>query len=341
MGTNLTNNKDVERKTLLILRILNEVQGPVGSRLIARRMQELGVTASERAVRYHLKLMDERGLTKLIGQKDGRIITRMGIDELGAARVEDKVGLAISRIETLAFQTTFDPEKLEGLLPVNISFFNNADFPEALRIMTPVFEEGFVVSNRVAVAPAGERLGQLMVPEGKTGVATVCSIVVNGVLLKQGIPMDSKFAGILQIKNRQPLRFVELIYYSGSSLDPSEAFIRANMTTVQSAIQTGDGMILANFREIPSICYPLMSDILQKMKDADIHGVFVMGEVSEPICEIPVDMNKMGLILVGGLNPVACVQEAGIIVESRAMSSVMNYGDLTPFSEIYTINLRG
>ena len=335
MGTNLTNNKDVERKTLLILRILNEVQGPVGSRLIARRMQELGVTASERAVRYHLKLMDERGLTKLIGQKDGRIITRMGIDELGAARVEDKVGLAISRIETLAFQTTFDPEKLEGLLPVNISFFNNADFPEALRIMTPVFEEGFVVSNRVAVASAGERLGQLMVPEGKTGVATVCSIVVNGVLLKQGIPMDSKFAGILQIKNRQPLRFVELIYYSGSSLDPSEAFIRANMTTVQSAIQTGDGMILANFREIPSICYPLMSDILQKMKDADIHGVFVMGEVSEPICEIPVDMNKMGLILVGGLNPVACVQEAGIIVESRAMSSVMNYGDLTPFSEIY------
>lgn len=335
MGTNLTNNKDVERKTLLILRILNEVQGPVGSRLIARRMQELGVTASERAVRYHLKLMDERGLTKLIGQKDGRIITRMGIDELGAARVEDKVGLAISRIETLAFQTTFDPEKLEGLLPVNISFFNNADFPEALRIMTPVFEEGFVVSNRVAVASAGERLGQLMVPEGKTGVATVCSIVVNGVLLKQGIPMDSKFAGILQIKNRQPLRFVELIYYSGSSLDPSEAFIRANMTTVQSAIQTGDGMILANFREIPSICYPLMSDILQKMKDADIHGVFVMGEVSEPICEIPVDMNKMGLILVGGLNPVACVQEAGIIVESRAMSAVMNYGDLTPFSEIY------
>jgi len=335
MGTNLTNNKDVERKTLLILRILNEVQGAVGSRLIARRMQELGVTASERAVRYHLKLMDERGLTKLIGQKDGRIITKMGIDELGAARVEDKVGLAISRIETLAFQTTFDPEKQEGLLPVNISFFNNADFPEALRIMAPVFEAGFVVSSRAAVAAAGDRLGQLIVPEGKIGIATVCSIVVNGVLLKHGIPMDSKFAGILQIKNRQPLRFVELIYYSGSSLDPSEAFIRANMTTVQSTIQTGDGMILANFREIPSVCYPLMRDILQKMKDADIHGVFVMGEVSEPICEIPVDMNKMGLILVGGLNPVACVQEAGINVESRAMSTVMNYGDLTPFSEIY------
>ena len=46
-------------------------------------------------------------------------------------------------------------------------------------------------------------------------------------------------------------------------------------------------------------------------------------------------MNKMGIIFAGGLNPVACVQEAGIIVESRAMSAVMRYGDLAPFSEIY------
>jgi len=334
MGTNLTDQKDIERKTLLILRILNEVQGAVGSRLIARRMQELGVAPSERAVRYHLKLMDERGLTRLVGQKDGRVITPLGIEELRAARVEDKVGLAISRIETLAFQTTFDPEKQAGLLPVNISLFNKTDFPPALRIMAPVFAAGLVVSNRVAIATAGERLGEITVPEGKIGLATVCSIVVNGVLLKHGIPMDSKFAGMLQIKNRQPLRFVELIYYSGSSLDPSEAFIRANMTAVQNTLQSGDGMILANFREIPAICQSLTREILAKMKAADIQGVFVMGEVSEPVCQIPVDINKVGIILVGGLNPVACVQEAGIVAENRAMSAVMSYADLTPFADI-------
>ncbi len=339
MGTNLTDQKDIERKTLLILRILNEAQGPVGSRLIARRMQELGVAPSERAVRYHLKLTDERGLTRLVGQKDGRLITPLGIEELQAARVEDKVGLAISRIETLAFKTTFDPERQTGLLPVNVSFFREKDFPAALRIMAPVFDAGFVVSKRVAVATAGEKLGDAVIPEGKIGLATVCSIVVNGVLLKQGVPMDSKFAGILQIKNRLPLRFVELIYYSGSSLDPSEAFIRAGMTAVQGAIRSGDGMILANFREIPAICRSLTLEILQKMKAADIKGVFVMGEVSEPVCQIPVEMNKIGVILVGGLNPVACVQEAGMVVENRAMSAVMSYERLLPFSEalkIYT-----
>jgi repressor of nif and glnA expression len=37
-----------------------------------------------------------------------------------------------------------------------------------------------------------------------------CLIVINGVLFKHGIPMDSKFSGILKIKNRHLLRFVEL-----------------------------------------------------------------------------------------------------------------------------------
>jgi hypothetical protein len=332
--TLFANQEDIERKTLLILKILYDAQGPVGSRLIARRMQDFGIAPSERGVCYHLKLMDERGLTKLVGKKNGRLITELGIDELGNARVRDKVGLAISRIEMLAFQTTFDPEKAQGLLPVNISFFPEKDFKKSLQIMAPVFEAGFAVSDRVAVASAGQRLGNWIVPKGKIGFATICSIVVNGVLLRNGIPMDSKFGGILQIKHYKPLRFVELIHYSGSSLDPSEAFIRSKMTNIKKAIQNGDGMILANFREIPAPCCSLMNRLLDKMRLAEVGGVLITGEVSESICEIPVNINKMGIVLIGGLNPVACVQESGIDVEIRAMSAVMNYGDTVSFQDM-------
>ena len=67
--------EDIERKGILILKILNESQNPVGARVIARKMSEQNVQLSERTVRYHLKLMDERGLTKFIGRRDGRIIT--------------------------------------------------------------------------------------------------------------------------------------------------------------------------------------------------------------------------------------------------------------------------
>ncbi len=325
---------EIERKTLLILRILHEAGGPLGSRILARKMQDRGYAPSERAVRYHLKLMDERGLTRLVDQRDGRMITARGIDELGEARVRDKVGLAISRIEILAFQTTFNPETGDGLLPINISFFSTASFPSALKIMQPVFASGFAVSNHVAIARAGQYLGDVLVPKGKIGIATVCSIVVNGVLLKHGIPMDSKFGGILQVKKRHPLRFTELIHYSGSSLDPSEVFIRGKMTSVGSAIEKGEGMILANFREIPAPCHALTCDLLAKMGKAGINGVLVTGKISEPVCQIPVEVNKVGIILIGGLNPAARVQEAGLDVENQAMSSVMDYGALQPFDEL-------
>ena len=325
--------QEIEQKTLLMLRILREVRRPVGARMIARQMSESGVHLSERAVRYHLKLMDERGLTQLIGRRDGRIITDVGIDELDDARVRDKIGFAISRIESLAFKTTFHPGKREGLLPVNISLFRANRFETAREAMQPAFAAGMGVSNLVAVAQSGQRLGNMIVPEGMVGFATVCSIVVNGVLLKNGVPMDSKFGGILQIKNGKPMRFVEIIYYSGSSLDPSEAFIRGNMTSVKSAVEQGGGKILANFREIPAISLEQVETLIGDLKRAGIDGMLSRGMISESICQIPVDMNKVGVILRGGLNPVACAQETGIEVENRAMSTVMAYSDLKPFDE--------
>jgi len=322
---------DIEKKILLILRILRDSGQPMGARLIARRMADHGIPLSERMVRYHLCLTDERGLTELAGQRDGRAITERGIEEIDSARVRDKLSLAISRIETLAFRTTFDPKRKRGLVPVNISLIPREKFRRAAEAMQPAFDAGLCVSDLVALARAGEKLGETVVPEGKIGMATVCSIVVNGVLLKHGIPMDSKFGGIVQISRGEPLRFVELIHYSGSSLDPSEAFIRARMTSVREVLGKGEGRILGNFREIPALSQSLTERIVKDMRASGINGVLAIGKVSEPVCEVPVDMNKVGMILIGGLNPVCCAQEAGIAVENLAMSAVMNFGELRPF----------
>jgi repressor of nif and glnA expression len=328
------NVEDIEKKILLILRILHESPEPVGARLISRRMQEYGVVLSERGVRYHLKLMDDRGLTRLIGQHDGRAITQQGIEEIGNARVHDKVGFAISRIEILAFRTSLDLEKLQGLIPVNVSFIPRKAFKKAMDLMKPAFERGLHVSELVACAEEGERIGELTVPAGCTGFATVCSIVVNGILLKSGIPMDSRFGGILQVKDAKPLRFVEVINYSGSSIDPSEVFIRGRMTSVRQAAEQGEGKILANFREVPVPALKLAGGLIASLRKAGIGGVLAIGEIGEPVCQIPVDMNRVGMILYGGLNPVACAHEAGIEVENRAMSTVMEYQELQNFWEL-------
>ncbi len=325
--------QEVKRKTLSILKVLNDSREPLGARIVASRLKDYGVELGERAVRYHLKLMDEQGLTQLIG-RDGRLITENGVEELKSALVGDKVGFALSRIELLAFRTNFDLERHVGLIPVNISFFPKEKFSKALQAMKPVFAQGLCVSSLVAVAQEGEMFGEHVVPRGKVGLATVCSIVINGTFLKVGIPIDSRFAGILQIRNHKPLRFIELIHYAGCSLDPSEIFIRAKMTSVAKAARTGNGKILANYREIPAICQPMVQKVIARLKEAGLGGLLVVGNTSESVCEIPVELNRSGIILLGGLNPVAAAEEAGIEAENHAMSTVMDYQKLIDFKEL-------
>ena len=60
----------------------------------------------------------------------------------------------------------------------------------------------------------------------------------------------------------------------------------------------------------------------------------VMGNTSEAICEVPVEPNRVGIIILGGLNPVAAAEEVGIEAENIAMSSVIDYGQLRSFWEL-------
>jgi len=194
--------------------------------------------------------------------------------------------------------------------------------------MKDVFKAGLAVSDLVITAREGEKIGSVVVPQGKVGLGTVCSVVVNGVLLKAGIPIESRFGGVLEIRNNKPRRFVALINYSGTSLDPSEQYIRARMTAVGDAAHSGSGKILANFREIPAPARSLVDEKLTQLKAVGIHGVYMLGNTSEPICEISVGLNRVGLVMVGGLNPIAAAVEAGIEAENMAESGLVEFGQL-------------
>jgi hypothetical protein len=145
--------RDVERKTVAILRVLRDSPESLGARTIATRLRGQGIELSERGVRYHLKLMDERGFTRLVGMRDGRVLTEWGAKEVNNALVGDKVGLAVSRIEQLAFRTTFDANSGTGLIPINVSLFPKGAFRSAMDAMRPAFEAGVCMSDRVAWQP--------------------------------------------------------------------------------------------------------------------------------------------------------------------------------------------
>jgi repressor of nif and glnA expression len=326
-------DRDTERKVIAILKVLSESSEPLGSTFIARALESHGVHLSERTVRYHLKITDERGFTEPHG-RDGRVLTPEGLAELRSALVPDQVGFVIERIELLAFQTTFDPFRRTGQVPVNTSVFPKDRFREALEAMRGAFNAGLCVSELVAVASPGEKLGDLVVPDGMVGFATVCSAVVNGVLLKVGVPTDSKFGGVLEMRKSRPKRFTAIITYAGSSLDPSEAYIRARMTRVRDVAATGNGAILANFREIPAAARPLVESTAVELRQAGIHGVLLMGEASEPVCQISVGLNKVGMVLLGGMNPVAAAEEAGIQADNFSESGTIDFQRLGNFREL-------
>ena len=326
--------REVERKVITILKVLASESKPLGGTIIARRLQALGIFLSERAVRYHLKLMDERGLTESIGARDGRAITPLGLEELESALVQDKVGLVISKIELLAYQTTFNLRTGKGLVPINTTLFPQKVFADALETMADTFKAGLCASDLLVTKQPGERLAEMIVPEDMVGMGTVCSIVVNGCLLKSGVPVDSRFGGLLEMRNGKPIRFVELVEYAGTSLDPSEIFITGKLTSVSSAVRDGDGKISANFREIPAVSRSHVEKVEKQMRKWRMSGVFVMGEVSEPVCEIPVGLNKIGAVLLGGLNPVAAAVESGIEGINHAMSGVVDYQSLSPFEDV-------
>ena len=322
-------------KTILaILKVLDKQPDKIlGSREISRQLKLHGIELTERTVRYHLRILDERGFTKVFG-KEGRMIMQKGKEELSQSLVSEKVGFVISKIETLSYLTNLDLEKKEGDIILNISYFPEKNLKEALRIMKPVFLSQYIMSDKVVMRRGGEKIGDIIVPKGQVGFGTVCSVTINGIFLKAGIPVTSKFGGVLQVENSVPSRFTALISYEGSSLDPLETFIKSRMTDVIGATKSHNGKILASFREIPVVSIKKAEELSGMMKGKGIGGILLIGNPNQPLLEMPVAMDKAGMIIVGGLNPIAALEEAGIPTASKAMSTLYRFFDLIEFKEL-------
>jgi repressor of nif and glnA expression len=315
---------DAESKLISILKVLSETSEPLGSINIARRLEDEGVFLSERAVRYHLRIADERGYTQPIG-RDGRKITSKGLEEVKQALAPQHLGFVREKLELLAYQTTFDPQKRTGQLSINTSLIDKDKFKKALSAMKDAFKAGICVSELVTTALEGEKLGSVVVPSGKIGLATVCSAAINGVLLKVGVPTEFRFGGVMEVRNSKPRRFVAIIDYSGTSLDPSEQFIRARMTSVSEVTKTGNGKVLGVFRTVPAPARATVEEKIAMLKEAGINGVYALGNISEPVCQISVGLNRFGIVQLGGLNPVAAAVEAGIDIENVAESGLIDF----------------
>ena len=270
----------------------------------------------------------------MIIQKEAGVVADFDPSELVGAQLDGEVILETTRIDSLAYQSSFHPENCTGNVPVNISLFSKADFSQAVKSMGAAFKEGLCVSDLVAVAGEGKRLGGMTIPRGNIGLMTLSQIAVKGALLKAGIPVYSKFGGLIEIRNFEPLRFVDLIEYTSISLDPSEVFITAKMTSVNEALNSGNGKILAGFWEIPSSAQLKVEVVREKLEMRGIRGLLKSGKEGESICETPVRLGRVGMIIIDGLNPVAAAVEAGATMINHSISGLIEFSILRSFRDL-------
>jgi repressor of nif and glnA expression len=106
------------------------------------------------------------------------------------------------------------------------------------------------------------------------------------------------------------------------------------MTSVREAVLTGNGKIGASFREVPSMGMPRIEMIRKRLDIVGLGGIMMIGKPGRPLLDIPVSEGRVGMIVAGGLNPIAAVEESGIATENVAMGSLFEFEQLVPFWEL-------
>ncbi len=323
----------MNRKEQAILRILKETDKPLSGRKIMMELLQTGYEISERTVRLYLHKMDEAGLTQNFGKR-GRQISERGIEELEATGIIEKVGFLSAKINQMTYRMSFDLESGTGTVVVNVSLVKPEDLLVCAVEIERAFAEGFAMGELLSLLYPGEHIGKAVIPLGYVGFATVCSITLNGVLLQYGIPTNSRFGGLLELQSKEAVRFVEIINYDGTSLDPLEAFIRSGMTDYRGAIATGDGKIGASFREFPADSRGLVENLAEKLDGISMGGFMTLGWPGQSLLDIPVNEDSFGAVVVGGLNPAAILEENGFRIKLRALAGLLDCQRFFHYSEM-------
>ncbi len=325
-----------EKTKLAILRVLRDANSPMGSGAIARSLKAFGIDTLPRTLRSYLEQLQDDALVTPAsrGRGGGRSLTQRGLDELECSSVLDRVGMTAVKVNTMACRMNFNSRTEEGDIVLNISSIDNIHFRKAAQKMIEVFEAGFSMGEYLAIFKAGDRIGRIEVPRGKVMIGTVCSVTVNGIFLKHGIPTTSKFGGVLELNQGVPVRFTDIIYYEGSSLDPLEIFIKSGLTSVSEASATGDGRIGVSFREIPTVALDQARNLMADLCALKLDGIVSLGTPNQPLLEFPVHEGVTPFIVTGGMNPISAVEEVGIPTKNVALSHLYPFKDLIHYRDL-------
>ncbi|MGB3944688.1 MAG: DUF128 domain-containing protein [Methanothrix sp.] len=231
---------------------------------------------------------------------------------------------SLSRIENLMHQVTFDPMKMEGDIITNTSMVDLKMLEPTLRIFRDVMESGLAVSPYLKVETLGSR----------AKIYSACSITVSGVLLKAKVPVRPKGGGVIEVIDRQPVRFTDMLMYWATTIDPIDVLISQELTSVLEMMRTGSGRILGNLQEAPMLAVERIEERLEILAEAGFSGVLDLGEPNMNVLGVSVERDHVGLSLVGGTNIVAAAMSSGIRIDTESISGLTDIREMTHIEDL-------
>jgi repressor of nif and glnA expression len=237
------------------------------------------------------------------------------------------------RIEEYALQVSYDPVERTGMVVYNLSLVRSEDLEFAIKIFKDSFKAGISVSGLVRFLQPGAKLDEYTVPEGCTGIVSVCSSTLDGLLLRRGIPMKPIGGGIVEIDHMVPRRFIHMILYEHTTIDPLQVLISQELTSVNAVMRRGCGNLLANIRECHMEAEPVVGEVLDSLSGSDISGILEVGMPNTPALGVTVDPQYMGIVALGGTNPMAAIREEGHWEVIRAMKGLADVAGMTHINE--------
>ena len=230
----------------------------------------------------------------------------------------------LAKIENLMQQVSFDPGKQTGKIITNTSLVKKENLEEMLAIFGDVISSGLAVSPLVRIKDLGSKIE----------VKTACSLTIDGVLLKAGIPVRPKGGGIIEVVEREPSRFTDMLMYWATTIDPIDVLTVQGLTDITGMMRTGNGRILGNIQEAPMLARDRIEEVLDLLSKAEFMGVMELGEPNINVLGVSVERDHVGIALVGGTNLVAAVRENGIKVEHDSISDLTEVSEMKHIEEL-------
>jgi repressor of nif and glnA expression len=231
-------------------------------------------------------------------------------------------------IDDFAMKVTYRPDAHEGRLVYNLSLVRNEDLEFAIGTLKDAYKTRVAASGLVKLLSSGERIDNFVVPKGQTGICTVCSVTFDGLLIRQGIPINPIGGGVVEIENRTPIRFIHMILYEYTTIDPLQVLNSLRLTSVTNVMRRGSGNILANIREFHMEAEPLVGEVLDELTNSSFIGVLEVGMPNVSLLGVPVSPQFIAIAAVGGTNAIAAIREGGRWVETHSMKGLMDVADM-------------